>query len=226
MRSRETVIGFLMLETRFPRIVGDAGCAATWHFPVIYETVPGASPARTVRGRARGLLPAFVRAGQKLVARGAAGIATTCGFLSLRQRELSAALPAPVLSGALLSGRRMQDSLPPGKKLGILTASTGDLSAAHLDAAGIDGARAVVGGPPPDSAFAAAFLRNRPQLNIDRARAEMVVAARELCGRGNIGALLLECANMPPYAAAVEAAVGVQTRSLIDAVADFRQTLP
>ena len=29
-------VGILMLETRFPRIPGDMGNAATWPFPVLY----------------------------------------------------------------------------------------------------------------------------------------------------------------------------------------------
>lgn len=218
-------IGFLILKTRFPRIVGDAGCAATWHFPAIYETAECASPSRVVRGRARGLLPAFIRAGKKLIARGADGIATTCGFLCLHQRELSAALPVPVLSSPLLAGRKIQNDIPPAKKLGILTASAADLSAAHLAAADIDIARATIGGPPPDSAFAAAFLQNRPALRIDCARAEMVAAAKKLCSQNDIGAILLECANMPPYAAAVQSATGLPVYSIVQVVSDFHRGL-
>ena len=35
-------IGILMLEARFPRIVGDMGNAHTWPFPVCYKVVKGA----------------------------------------------------------------------------------------------------------------------------------------------------------------------------------------
>ncbi len=37
-------IGILMLDARFPRIVGDIGNARTWPFPVYYKVVKGASP--------------------------------------------------------------------------------------------------------------------------------------------------------------------------------------
>ena len=225
MADGEATIGFLVLDSRFPRIVGDAGCAATWHFPAIYETVANASPAKVVQNRARGLMPAFVQAGEKLIARGATGIATTCGFLCLQQQELSAALSVPFLSGALMMGRKIQSELPPDKKLGILTASAKDLSAAHLAAANIDESRAIIGGPAAESEFANAFLRNRPQLRIDKARAEIAAAAKNLCAQNNIGALLLECANMPPYAAAAAKAAKVPTFSVINAVYEFHRTL-
>ena len=94
-------IGILMLEARFPRIPGDMGNAQTWEFPVLYRVVPGASPHRVVRERAAGLLEPFVAAARSLVADGAEAITTNCGFLSLFQAELAAALPVPVLTSAL-----------------------------------------------------------------------------------------------------------------------------
>src|SRR5258707_10325331 len=79
-------LGILMLEARFPRIPGDMGNAETWLFPVLYRVVTGASPQRVVREKATGLLPEFIAAAKELVALGADGITTNCGFLSLYQK--------------------------------------------------------------------------------------------------------------------------------------------
>src|SRR5690349_6651955 len=76
-------VGILMLEARFPRILGDMGNAETWPFPVLYKVVSGASPRRVVCDRAEGLLDQFLAAADELVRLGADGITTTCGFLSL-----------------------------------------------------------------------------------------------------------------------------------------------
>ncbi len=76
-------LGILMLETRFPRVYGDAGNPATWPFPVVVRVVRGATPTRVIRARARDLVEAFIAAGQALAAAGAAGLTTTCGFLCL-----------------------------------------------------------------------------------------------------------------------------------------------
>src|SRR5262249_1043959 len=59
-------IGILMLDTRFPRIVGDMGNAATFDFPVRYHRVSGADPDLVVRRGASGLLPAFVAGARAL----------------------------------------------------------------------------------------------------------------------------------------------------------------
>ena len=42
-------VGVLMLDTRFPRIPGDMGNAATFPFPVRYHRVSGAAPDLVVR---------------------------------------------------------------------------------------------------------------------------------------------------------------------------------
>src|SRR5436189_5371250 len=85
-------LGILMLEARFPRIPGDMGNAGTWPFPVLYKVVTGASPQRVVAEKAAGLLPNFIAAAKELAALGADGITTNCGFLSLDQKELAAAV--------------------------------------------------------------------------------------------------------------------------------------
>jgi len=95
-------VGILMLETRFPRIPGDMGHAETWPFPVLYKVVPGASPRRVVCDGARGLLDKFLDAAEELVRLGADGITTTCGFLSLYQREIAAHVGVPVATSSLM----------------------------------------------------------------------------------------------------------------------------
>src|ERR1700751_4116979 len=138
-------VGILMLETRFPRIPGDMGNAETWPFPVLYKVVPGASPRRVVCDRAEGLLDEFLAAAGELVRLGADGITTTCGFLSLYQRQLAAHVGVPVATSSLMQIPFIERVLPPGKRVGMLTVSTADLSEDHLRAAGVDPATPVVG---------------------------------------------------------------------------------
>src|SRR5262245_1577293 len=92
------IIGIIVLDTRFPRVPGDIGNAGTWPFPVRYRVVPQASPERVVRQQAEGLLAPFLEAAQALVADGVRAITTSCGFLSLYQHEIAAAVPVPVFT--------------------------------------------------------------------------------------------------------------------------------
>jgi hypothetical protein len=72
-----------------------------------------------------------------------------------------------------------------------------------------------VGGVDPDGAFATTILGDRPELDVDAARAENVTAARALVdAHPDIGALVLECTNMTPYARDIRAATGVPVFSM------------
>ncbi len=198
-----------MLETRFPRIPGDIGNPATFPFPVLYEVVPGASAARVVHDQAHGLIDAFVAAGRRLIDRGAAAILTSCGFLVLHQAALAEALPVPVATSSLLQVAMADQLLPTGRRAGILTISAADLGPAHLRAANAR-ADTPIGGLPRDSHFASVFLGNRPTLDRETAEAEVLAAAGELRRRHpEIGALVLECTNMGPYAAALARETGL-----------------
>src|SRR5260370_30584089 len=131
-------VGILMLEARFPRIPGDMGNGLTWPFPVLYKVVPGASPRRVVFEKAAGLLDGFLDAAAELVRLGADGITTTCGFLSLYQREISAHVGVPVATSSLMQIPLIERVLPPTKTVGVLTISATRLTREHLIAAGAD----------------------------------------------------------------------------------------
>ena len=225
MPASEVTLGILALATRFPRIPGDVGNPATWPFPVLVRTVAGASPERVVAGRAEGLLDPFVEAARALVAEGADGIVTTCGFLVLLQAELQARVPVPVATSALLQIPMIQGMLPAGRRVGIVTASAAALSPAHLSAAGAP-AGTPVGGPPPGSHFARVFVGDAERLDAAEAERDVVAAAETLVREHpDIGALVLECANMPPYAAAVRRATGLPVHDAVSFFAWFRAGL-
>src|SRR6201997_4493782 len=125
-------LGILMLETRFPRIPGDPGNGLTWPFPVLYKVVPGATPDRVVRHKSAGLINAFLDAAAELVQLGADGITTTCGFLSLYQRELAEHVRVPVAASSLMQIPLIERILPPSKHVGVLTVSAASLTPEHF----------------------------------------------------------------------------------------------
>jgi Asp/Glu/hydantoin racemase len=218
-------IGILMLEARFPRIPGDMGNALSWPFPVHYRVVRGASPDRVVRRRAEGLLDAFIAAGRELVADGADGITTNCGFLSLFQAELAGALAVPVAASSLMQAPLIQATLPPGKRVGILTISAATLTPEHLTKAGVPTGTPVIG-TEGGTEFTRVILGNELRLDVDAARRDMVEAARTLtAAHPEVGAILLECTNMAPYAADLRAATGLPVHSIHNFICWFQSSL-
>ena len=208
-------LGVLMLDTRFPRVIGDIGNAASFDFPVRYLVVRGASARRVVRERDPALLQPFIDAGRALVDEGATAITTSCGFLVLFQRELQAALPVPVWTSSLLLLAELS-----GTGAGVVTVDAASLNADHLRAAGAP-LDTPIEGLAPGCAFQRTLLNDAASLDTDNARAETIAAALRLTARHPaLSTIVLECTNMPPYADAVRAATG---RAVLDITTLLRQ---
>jgi hypothetical protein len=210
-------IGILMLEAQFPRIPGDMGNALTWPFPVHYKVVRGASPDRVVRKSAEGLLDHFIAAARELEADGVDAITTNCGFLALHQAAIAAAVNVPVATSSLMQINQINQLLPAAKSAGILTISANNLTPEHLTAVGVSADTPVMG-TDPDGEFSRAILDNRIDLDVGQARRENIEAAQKLAGSGDIGAIVLECTNMIPYAADIRAATSLPVFSIYNLV--------
>lgn len=218
-------VGILMLEAQFPRILGDMGNALTWPFPVHYKVVRDASPDRVVRNGANGLYESFLHAARELVEDGADGITTNCGFLALFQEELSSALNVPVATSSLMQVPMVERLLPPGKRVGILTISAASLTSEHLEKAGCE-LDTPVAGTPEDGEFSTSILDNSLQMDVEKARSENVAAAIKLATiHPELGAIVLECTNMVPYAADIKEATGLPVFSIYNFITWFQSGL-
>ena len=203
-------VGILMLDTRFPRIPGDMGNAATFPFPVRYQRVAGASPDLVVRRGAAGLLPAFVDGARQLEREGVGAITTNCGFLVTYQRELAAAVAVPVFTSSLLLVPLVHRMLPPGRRVGIMTVNAASLGAEHLAAAGVGpDVPVAVAGLEGEKEFTRVLLGDEMELDVELAREEHGRVARRLVtDHPDVGAIVLECTNMPPYTADIQRETG------------------
>lgn len=219
-------LGVLMLEARFPRIFGDMGNAETWPFPVLYRVVSGASPEKVVLKGAAGLLPDFVAAAQELVRLGAEAITTNCGFLSLFQQELAAAVGVPVATSSLMQVPWVQATLPPGKRVGLVTVSAATLTPQHLVAVGVPADTPVTGTENGREFFRVLIKAEKEEMDVDLAEQDVVEAALRLVkDHPEVGAIVLECTNMPPYAAAVQAATGLPVYDIYSMITWFHAGL-
>jgi hypothetical protein len=204
-------LGVLMLQTRFPRPPGDVGHPASWRMPVRYRTVSGASPQRVVREADPSLLGPFVDAARALQAEGATAITTSCGFLVRFQDALQAALDVPVWTSSLLA-------LPALPRPGVITVDAQSLA--------LDGPTPVEG-LAPGCALQRTLLDDLPTLDVPQAEADTVAAAERLVARHpEIETLVLECTNLPPYAAAVRRATGRPVHHLMTFVHERWKALP
>jgi hypothetical protein len=156
-----------------------------------------------VRHKSQGLIDAFLDAAAELVHLGADGITTTCGFLSLYQKELSAHVRVPVAASSLMQIPLVERILPPGKRAGVLTVSATSLTPEHFITAGADPETPVIG-TDNGREFTKVMLDEKHTLDAALAEKDIIDAGDALlAAHPDVGAIVLECTNMTPYARAL-----------------------
>lgn len=207
------VVGVLMLDTRFPRPVGDIGNARSFDFPVRYKTVRGAVTAKIMGDDPDpALLQPFLVAARELESEGVRAITTSCGFLAPFQRQLAAAVKIPVFASSLLQAPLIHAMLPPGQVIGVFTERGHHLNDRHFRGVGWSMADIPiqVQGMKPDAVFPATYIGGRLELDTDVLRDEMLEMTRAfMAACADPGAILFECTNMCPFAADVAAESGL-----------------
>jgi len=202
-------IGVLMLDTKFERFVGDIGNPKSFTMPVLHERITGATVDLIVQAKEPTMVEPFIAGAKRLIERGADAITTGCGFLILHQAALAAALPVPVATSSLMLIPLVARTLPPGKRVGVLTFSAKDLTPAHFIAAGASPDVPFVG-VAEDGTFRRALRGLPTHDSIEARELDVIAAARQLVTRHkDIGAIVLECTNFPPHRAAVARETGL-----------------
>jgi Asp/Glu/hydantoin racemase len=206
-------VGILMLDTRFPRIPGDIGNGTTFEFPVLYQVVQGAIPSRLIMERDPTLLEPFVEAAQQVERAGVKAITTSCGFLALFHRELAESVSVPVFSSSLIQVPMVYQMLRRGQRVGILTANKAQLTEEHFQGVGWSSEEIPVHVAGLESGPLFGPSHHQPELHptvdFDQIEAEVVAGAERLVEEApDIGAIVLECTNLPQHAAAIQRTTG------------------
>jgi len=215
--SADAAIGVLCLETEFDKIPGHIRNRSTFDFPVIYQVVAGATPARVVTQGDPTLLEPFIAAARDLEAAGAAAVTGACGFLVLFQRELAEAVNVPLYASSLIQLPMVARMIRRDQTVGVLTAKTSALTARHLAAIGGESVPVCLAGMSDQTEFREVILEGRRNtLDVDRLEAEVLdvvdVLAKE---HPEMGALVIECTDLPPFAHAIQARLGLPVFDIV-----------
>ena len=211
-------IGILMLETYFPRIPGDIGNATTFPFPVRYYTVKGADGLNVAKNFDRSVIPLFIEGAKELERQGVRAIVTSCGFSAVFHRELADAVNVPVFSSSLIQLGLVQAMLKTGQKIGVVTADAESLTEAHFRGVGMqDVPKEIIG--MEHTAFSSMFYEGVQSIDIEETSDIIRKRAAELVRKyPEIGAIVLECTNMPPFAKAVQEETGLSVFDIVSLV--------
>lgn len=203
-------VGILVLERRMPFIPGDVRNAGTYGYPVLYKTIPGLS-AVDCTSAAPNFAGAIVEAARALEAQGVKAIGSDCGALAMFQDDVREAVRVPVCLSSLMQLPMIARALDPARPIAIVTADAAVLPAALLRRPDIAVANPIiVRGMQDKSEFRSAVLQSKGTLDSDLVTAEAIDVVRRLrVEQPDLGAVVLECSMLPPYARAIQQAVGL-----------------
>lgn len=202
-------LGFISVDVDIERPVGDPFNEATWPFPLLRELAEGSQLNNIVTSEIypEEFLVSIVSAGEKLRQRGCVGIITDCGFLAGAQKELAKRLSIPIAASALNQIPSIQAFLRPGQTIGALTYDDSQLGDRQLLQIGVQNPDAVHIAAPPEDGWLRGHIRDGKPYDHARIEEELVKSALDLLKKyPDIGAILLECTQMPPFADAIRKA--------------------
>lgn len=222
--SAVPLIGILCWEaghkdtlSQFEQMAGNIVNPGTFHFPVRYKRVEGAYYETVVVRPNVGVLAAMTQAARELEQEGIRAIATSCGFNAIFQRELADAVGVPVFASSLIQVPLVHRMLKEGRRVGIITADKEYLTEQHLENAGITRAIPVaIRGVEATEEFSKIRADPNAALDVTRFQEEVVGVAEALVREDrDVGAIVLECTDLPPFAAAIRRAVGLPVFDIV-----------
>jgi len=100
--------------------------------------------------------------------------------------------------------------LKQSQKVGIITIYSRSLTKKHLSAVGVDKVPHIIAGTEGEEEFTRVILDDEIEMDVEKSRDELIkVAKRMILNYPDVGAIVLECTNMPPYAAAIQKETGL-----------------
>lgn len=201
-------VGIVYIENiNYPILPGNVVNATTYPFPVRMKAVRNLTNDRLFNNDPA-IVEDILAAARSLVEDdGCRAICSACGFFGNYQQQVRAALDVPVAMSSLVQIPFIRSLLRPDQKIGILTANKGSMTDALLQSCGVGDSSGLVIQDALATEEFATVVNMRGYFDNTIARREIVDLAMELVREHeDIGAILLECSDMPPYAADIQAA--------------------
>lgn len=206
----ERTLGILELENEPVKHPGFLAGPGTFQFPVKRVKVRGATTRKVIDGD-RSVKHEYIQCARQLENEGVAAITANCGFAGVFQAEVSAAVSIPVALSSLLLVPIVAKTMPPGRKLGILTYDGSKLTEDHFEAAGWSSAdiNVAVAGIEGSESWRQ-LAQPVPDIAPTELIKDVIAAVRALLkAEPKIAALVFECTGFPIASKAVRRKTGL-----------------
>jgi len=197
--------GLVQLE----KLPGNSTNPATFAFPVKYLRIKGANIHSILENPSQKILKAMIDESRRMEEQGIAAITTSCGFNAVFQKELADSVNIPVFTSSLMQIPLVQNMLGKQKTVGVMTAKKSALSQQHLENAGVNKEMPlVIQGLETCAEWNKIFSSPDADIDIPTVEKDVIQSACAMMELSDIGAFVLECTDLPPFANAIRKATG------------------
>jgi hypothetical protein len=212
-------LGIIILDDVYPGFPGDVRNASAYPFPIQYEIAEGVDIQALVwKDDKSPCLAPIERAAKKLESMGCRAIAAECGYFAYFQKQIADCVDVPVFMSSLLQVPFAQLIVGADQVVGILVALSRFMTETHLRSVGIQpGSKYVLAGAEDDgripefgNLWNAHVRPDPPQAYYEKAETQFVEVAIDFYrAHPNMGAMVLECTGMQPFARALQREIDI-----------------
>lgn len=200
-------IGIIAVHLIYPKMPGNVANATTYPFPVLYREV-NFEIERLFAGD-DSIKDEIIQAAKELEQQGVRAIIGACGYFAHFQPDVKEAVDIPVFLSSLCQLPVIKTAISEKKKIAVFAASGENIKDDLLRKIGTDSNRLVVENIGELDSFKA-IRYGHSTLDHGRLSKDLCDIAIKLVEREKtIGAILLECSDLPPYAKAIQAVTGL-----------------
>lgn len=216
-------IGIIAVDLVYPKLPGNVANATTYDFPVLYKKVN--FDIELLFAGASEIEAEIIDAAKELEADGVRAIIGACGYFAHFQRQVAEAVDVPVFLSSLCQIPIIKLGLKSSQKIAVFAASGENLNDTLLQKVGVDLNDCVIQNIGNLESFAP-IRWGKTQLDNGRLTKDLMEVAQKLVSeRPEIGAILLECSDLPPYASDIQRATGLPVFDFITLINWVKQAV-
>lgn len=211
-------LGIMVLDEEYAAFPGDIRNVSGFHIPIQIEIVEGLDCELLIRGEDKTpALAPIIKAAKRLERMGCKAITSECGYFAYFQKEVREQVNIPVFISSLMQVPMAQMVIGSNKSVGVLCAESKFLTPEHFARIGVSDTSNIIVAGARDTYSCESFetLWNHNYCDKSHAyysknRDELVAIAKDFVSKNpSIGALVLECTGMTPFARDIQRAVGL-----------------
>jgi len=201
-------VGILCLRSTHPLLPGNVQHAQSFDAPVLYHIIDLDDPWPLMRGEPQ--IADMLSDGVEALARqGVRAVAGACGSFAYYQKRVSETAPVPVFLSILTQLPFLLQAVPRDARIAVIPAVGESMNARVYEQCGIDDPSRLHIAPMRGRPAFDALLDRGVMADVEALRRETVDCAIAAARAPGVRAILIQCSELPPFAADIQAATGL-----------------